>query len=325
MPAILAAIYVTGCLGVVIRFSFGVVRLVRWSRRGEVMKAAQQTNVESAAREIGLRQIPRVKISRDVNMPLVFGVLRPVMLLPSDFETWSGDEQRATLLHELMHINRRDMLGQVVQCGMEAERYAASLLIIVARVKPRFSTSLSPSPAIAMSAQSGLEDRLRQILYAAPPRTLVMVLAGPCSILAMLLVIAITTVRVKIVAAQDPPIVPAVTIPNASETKVESDLVARFTDCEVLTVNGDEFAGINTVSGQVVSPAGDPVAGATVLLRESSSRRMNIESEKYRYAENRNELRTEDVFARTTTDIDGKKRNHFYGFDSWRSHASSDG
>ncbi len=74
----------------------------------------------------------------------------------------------------------------------------------------------------------------------------------------------------------------------------------------MLTVSGDDFDAIYTVSGKVVSPDGDHVEGAVVLLRESSTSRISSEGEKYLYVKNRHLLRTQDVFARTTTDAEGK-------------------
>ena len=50
-----------------------------------------------------------VKVHPDVPMPLVFGVIKPVVLLPSGIQNELSDEQlRMVLAHEVAHIQRRD-------------------------------------------------------------------------------------------------------------------------------------------------------------------------------------------------------------------------
>ena len=63
------------------------------------------------ARRLNLQVIPNVVITRKVNSPAIFGMIRPVLLLPTDFldETSKKDAENI-LLHELAHIKRRDLL-----------------------------------------------------------------------------------------------------------------------------------------------------------------------------------------------------------------------
>ncbi len=76
-----------------------------------------------------------------------------------------------------------------------------------------------------------------------------------------------------------------------------------------MTVTGDEYHASFDVSGRVISPDGEPVAGAVVLLRESSTQRVSAEHAKYKDDPlARETLRLSDVFARTVTDQDGTYR-----------------
>jgi len=67
--------------------------------------------LEEAAAEMRLRRIPRVVFTTRVCCPAVFGLLRPVLLIPADrVSSWTRSEARHVLLHELAHIKRGDLL-----------------------------------------------------------------------------------------------------------------------------------------------------------------------------------------------------------------------
>ena len=63
------------------------------------------------ARMLGLKRMPRLLIGPEDAVPMVWGVLRPRLLLPQGFETWSPEKQRGVLLHELAHLKRGDPLA----------------------------------------------------------------------------------------------------------------------------------------------------------------------------------------------------------------------
>ncbi|HEY3382244.1 MAG TPA: M56 family metallopeptidase [Vicinamibacterales bacterium] len=49
-------------------------------------------------------------VAMTANKPVTWGVVRPVVLLPPEFPTFSADGQTAITLHELLHVRRRDWL-----------------------------------------------------------------------------------------------------------------------------------------------------------------------------------------------------------------------
>lgn len=67
--------------------------------------------LEQTARELGLKRMPRLLIGPRDAVPMVWGVLKPRLLLPQGFEIWSPEKQRAVLLHELAHLKRGDPLA----------------------------------------------------------------------------------------------------------------------------------------------------------------------------------------------------------------------
>ncbi|MBI3679167.1 MAG: M56 family metallopeptidase [Acidobacteria bacterium] len=54
-------------------------------------------------------------VSREVSGPVTFGWRRPVILLPEQFLSLSGDQQDAVCAHELTHVRRRDWLFAVAE------------------------------------------------------------------------------------------------------------------------------------------------------------------------------------------------------------------
>lgn len=95
-------IYGAGVAAVAIRFAAGAIRTRRL--------LAGSTPLS----RLGLPRRVRVVESPHAPVPLVWGILRPVIALPSASRHWSADRLRAVLLHELIHVQRRDLLAQVV-------------------------------------------------------------------------------------------------------------------------------------------------------------------------------------------------------------------
>lgn len=60
-----------------------------------------------------------VLISSDAIMPMTWGVLRPVIVLPQSFAAWSDERLRLVIEHELAHIERRDALAHLA-CSLAA-------------------------------------------------------------------------------------------------------------------------------------------------------------------------------------------------------------
>ena len=79
--------------------------LRRWASPvtdGEAIRAFNQLGDR-----LGLRKRPRLLVCRGLTVPMLAGMLRPVILLPA--EELSGRELGFSLLHELTHYRRRDI------------------------------------------------------------------------------------------------------------------------------------------------------------------------------------------------------------------------
>lgn len=119
------------CLLPLILGRISLWRLARRSRRIDVSLAATKrpgtaersadgsgdgwaTLLNRAAQAIGLRRPITLLQSNDEPMPMVWGTLRPKLLLPAEAEGWSVERRWVVLLHELAHAKRRDCLAKLI-------------------------------------------------------------------------------------------------------------------------------------------------------------------------------------------------------------------
>jgi beta-lactamase regulating signal transducer with metallopeptidase domain len=109
------AVWLLGCLIVLARCVLGHIALARLARRqGAEVPANWTSALHAAACGMGLRRDVQLLINERITAPVTAGWLRPVILLPSDAERWSGERRRVVLVHELAHVARADYLAQLV-------------------------------------------------------------------------------------------------------------------------------------------------------------------------------------------------------------------
>lgn len=70
--------------------------------------------LETLAARVGVSRRVRLLRSSDREIPMTWGVFRPVILLPEDAEGWSSERLSVALLHELAHVKRWDCLSQLL-------------------------------------------------------------------------------------------------------------------------------------------------------------------------------------------------------------------
>ena len=98
------------------------MRLVRTD--SEPAPADVIANAKLIASEIGLRRAPEVRMSLLSSGPLVTGLARPVVLLPLWFkEDYTPSERRDALIHELMHLKRKDLWAYQMARFMTATQW----------------------------------------------------------------------------------------------------------------------------------------------------------------------------------------------------------
>jgi hypothetical protein len=253
----------------------GLIRLRQVTRRAVRITADDWTALAaSLAGQLGLTRRVTLLRGRPGDMPMTWGLLRPMILLPHDAAAWSAERRRLVLLHELAHVQRRDCLtqllahvacalywfhplawlaarqlrvereracdDQVLNAGSRASDYAWHLLEIARSLR---SARGIAAAAVAMARPSQLEGRLLAILDTSPSRrTLspaVVALAG-VAVLGLLWPLAILRLKAR---AEDPK--PATPPPAAASPQPVPEKP-------------------RSVHGSVRDSAGKPVAGAHV-------------------------------------------------------------
>ncbi|HSR53129.1 MAG TPA: M56 family metallopeptidase [Acidobacteriota bacterium] len=193
---ILLGLWLAGVLLAGGRLLLAAVLLRRELARAETPRGPEWTDLLDQVRHrVDLQRPLKVRLGRAQQMPLVWGLLRPVVLLPAQARHWSRQERRAVLLHEAAHIKRYDLLVQllaslacalywfnplvwmaakavrrereqacddlVLRCGTRPSAYARQLLTLAQRMK---GARLVSAASLAMSRPSELEGRLLAIL-----------------------------------------------------------------------------------------------------------------------------------------------------------------
>lgn len=109
--------YLFGMAIMTLRLIMGLYGSQRLRTTAQPVKGSHlQSDLARLAKRIGLRVVPVVAMSARVTTPLVVGVLRPAILLPTAFVSGLRPEQvEALLLHELAHIRRWDHVVNLLQ------------------------------------------------------------------------------------------------------------------------------------------------------------------------------------------------------------------
>ncbi len=220
----LLAFYLLGLLFASLRPLLGLWGIAHLRRACAAVTEAPILSLSAdCAAALGLPCLPRL-CRADVPVPMTWGWLQPVVLLPLGSASWPEDRLRSVLLHEMAHVKRRDWPGHrladaacalywfhplvwltarrlraeseaacddlVLASGIPAPDYARHLLDIARALPP--ASRPPQSAAIAMAQTSRLKRRITMILdktqsrRAVPRRALLVALVPSAAALLML-------------------------------------------------------------------------------------------------------------------------------------------
>lgn len=91
----------------------------------------------SARSRLGLRRPVGLRETDRLTIPVVWGVFRPVLLLPAGASAWPRERRRAVLLHELAHVARHDGIALLATRAASALFWFHPLVVLLAGIARR--------------------------------------------------------------------------------------------------------------------------------------------------------------------------------------------
>lgn len=111
LPWILGLIWAGGLLFVLSRQLVGQISAHRLRRTSTPAKdSSWLEDLADLKDEMGLKRTVELRVHLALSSPISVGASKPSILLPPDYPTYSADDRRAVLLHELAHLRNRDGL-----------------------------------------------------------------------------------------------------------------------------------------------------------------------------------------------------------------------
>ncbi|MBS0265005.1 MAG: redoxin domain-containing protein [Planctomycetes bacterium] len=319
------------CMGVVLclfRFMIAAWRTTQFVRASRSLadSALGQLMIDLRDR-LELRQEVALLESPQASVALTCGVFFPVVILPYGAHNWPDEMQRAVLLHELVHVQRRDVAWQwlgrlacalywfhplswlglrqmrverelacddaVVLTGLRASDYAAHLIEVARRsLDLADRPGLRMAPTVEMTNGARLEDRIRALFDSARSHHPLNSRLGFKLLLGTGLLISLLALVRPVArgAAQD--------AATTNERSV-ADLPVRPSANDV-DLAPDEIA-IEPINGQVAFADGRPARGARITLR----RRNGILDEPFGSIRGRDPFRIKPELAEAVADEQG--------------------
>jgi len=117
----LVAIYVAGVAVMTIKLTLDLVQLQQ-IRKKQVLPIdeAWEKHLQKLAAQLKIPRRVKLLISQYIQVPVMIGFLKPVILLPvAMFNSLTAEQLEAILLHELAHIKRNDYLLNIFQSIVE--------------------------------------------------------------------------------------------------------------------------------------------------------------------------------------------------------------
>lgn len=193
---ILASIWLAVAGLLLLRLAIANARVSGWKRASEIVDDGRWNSLmRRLTRDYDIERPVVLLQSGATDVPVTWGVVYPVVLIPANADDWDEEQRIAVLTHELAHVKRFDALSQmigqvalsllwfhplawvavrrmrqerehacddfVLAAGARASRYADDLLGLARRL----SRPTAPAAAaLAMARRSELEGRLLAIL-----------------------------------------------------------------------------------------------------------------------------------------------------------------
>lgn len=130
--------YLTGVVAMLMRILLAGISCWRLISKARIANESVLKTAWHAASRLGIKRLPTIKVSQQVVVPLITGILQPIILLPVSLTTnLSAMELQAIRLHELVHFRRHDHWIRVVQRVVETCLFFHPVVWMVSRYVER--------------------------------------------------------------------------------------------------------------------------------------------------------------------------------------------
>ena len=110
-----AIVWLIVAVGLMFRLGLGYLAVKRLIGESSQPSSELAARFESLKRRLRLRQRTRLRVSNEIDVPAMAGLFRPVVILPEwCFRELDHEQLEMVFTHELIHIQRRDGLIQLV-------------------------------------------------------------------------------------------------------------------------------------------------------------------------------------------------------------------
>ncbi len=263
LTIVVVVLWALGFVLVLSRIVVGLTRLAWVSGRSEpIFEDDWLRNVLELSRVHGISRSVRLQqCSSPLAMPLTWGIVRPVIVLPSNAADWAEDRRRMVLSHELAHIARLDWPLQICAEIARAVYWFHPLVWLAAAQLRQESERASDDAVLA----SGIEASH----YASQLLDLARTLKNPGRAWSTALAIARPSNLERRFAAMLNPAI----VRNCLSLKTKC-LITLFALCllvplAALRLPAQSFAG--KVSGTIHDPSGASVPNATIIMSNSTA------------------------------------------------------
>ena len=200
LRTLLVVVWALGAAVVLLRLAVGTLIVARLAKRGARIDDGGWLSLTQRLANTLRIQRPLILLRGDrLGVPVTWGVVYPIVLLPEDADQWTEERRRYVLVHEMAHVKRLDaltqLLGQValalfwfdplvwianrrlqlerehacddyvLRHGTQPSTYAADLLSMVQSLGTPAHRSAQPAfAALAMARRSEFEGRMLSIL-----------------------------------------------------------------------------------------------------------------------------------------------------------------
>lgn len=222
---ILLVVWALGVVVVLVRLAAGTMIVAALAKRGaRVDDGHWLAQAQRIAGALGITRPLTLLRGDRIGVPITWGIVYPVVLLPADADAWPDERRQFVLVHEMAHVKRLDaltqLLGQfvlalfwfnplvwianrrmqlerehacddyVLRHGTSASHYAEELLAMVRSLGTTRRSGVQPAfAALAMARRSEFEGRMLSILDPVMSRRPLSRARGTIGVLASLLVV----------------------------------------------------------------------------------------------------------------------------------------